>query len=49
MALVPIFNAHVNEKATGLEFVSGENTLTLRDAQHEYVFTAQASSATAAP
>ena len=26
----------------GLEFVVGENTLTLRDAQHEYVYTASA-------
>ena len=34
---------------TGLEFVAGEKTLTLRDAQHEYVFAAQAPSATATP
>jgi hypothetical protein len=28
---------------SGLEFVSGDRTLTLRDAQHEYVLKAQGS------
>jgi hypothetical protein len=31
----------------GLEFVAGDGTLTLRDAQHEYVYKAAAATAAA--